>query len=194
MGNKIRNKIPRLPSAALSEELPAKRIRFEVPLNMAHSTQMKSDLPDDNDDGNGDFSSNTSLVDGDLAAAEKMIAMIGALLAEGERGAESLELLISNIHADLMADIVIETMKHLPKNLMAVSVWDNNAPLTDETPSSSISSQVVPIAASVSAPTRSLPTELASTAVGANGVGIFSHDTSPVSNLAVEVRRDPRRV
>ncbi|KAG6525563.1 hypothetical protein ZIOFF_015525 [Zingiber officinale] len=191
-GNQIRNKISRLSGAALSEELPAKRIEFEVPLSMAHSTHMTSDLPDDNDDGNGDYSSNTSLANGDLSAAEKMIAMIGALLAEGERGAESLELLISNIHADLMADIVIETMKHLPKNLMAVSVWHNNAQLNEETPSSSISSQVVPTAAIVSAPTP-LPAELASTAVGTNGVGIFSPDTSTVSNLAVEVRRDPRR-
>ncbi|KAG6529429.1 hypothetical protein ZIOFF_011627 [Zingiber officinale] len=191
-GNQIRNKISRLSSAALSEELPAKRIEFEVPLNMAHSTHMTSDLPDGNDDGNGDYSSNTSLANGDLSAAEKMIAMIGALLAEGERGAESLELLISNIHADLMTDIVIETMKHLPKNLMAISVWHNNAQLNEETPSSSISSQVVPTAAIVSAPTP-LPAELASTGVGTNGVGIFSPDTSTVSNLAVEVRRDPRR-
>ncbi|XP_074592745.1 uncharacterized protein LOC141848595 [Curcuma longa] len=191
MGDQIRSKISQLPSDAPFEELPSKRIRFEVPSNMAHSTQMTSAFPDDNDDGNGDYSSSTSLVDGDSSAAEKMISMIGALLAEGKRGAESLELLVSNIHADLMADIVIETMKHLPKNLMVVSVWHNNAPLNEEIPSSSFSSQVVPITTSVSVPIPSLLPELASNAVGSNGVG--TPDTSPVSNLAAEVRRDPRR-
>ncbi|XP_042456469.1 symplekin-like [Zingiber officinale] len=191
IGDQIRSKISRLPSDAPFEELPSKRIRFEVPSNMAHSTQMTSALPDDNDDGNGDYSSSTSLVDGDSSAAAKMISMIGALLAEGKRGAESLELLVSNIHADLMADIVIETMKHLPKNLMVVSVWHNNAPLNEEIPSSSFSSQVVPTTTSVSVPIPSLSPELASNAVGANGVG--TPDTSPVSNLAAEVRRDPRR-
>ncbi|KAJ4796777.1 Symplekin [Rhynchospora pubera] len=53
----------------------------------------------------------------ELTPAGKMIAVIGALIAEGERGVGPLELLISNIHADLMADIVIETMQQLPKSL-----------------------------------------------------------------------------
>lgn len=55
------------------------------------------------------------MLDGELTPAEQMIAMIGALLAEGERGAESLEILISKIQPDLLADIVITNMRHLPK-------------------------------------------------------------------------------
>ncbi|CAN4122440.1 unnamed protein product [Withania somnifera] len=45
----------------------------------------------------------------------QMICMIGALLAEGERGADSLEILISEIPPDLLADVVITNMKNLPK-------------------------------------------------------------------------------
>lgn len=55
-------------------------------------------------------------LDNALSPVEQMIAMIGALLAEGERGAESLEILISQIHPDLLADIVVTNMKHLPKS------------------------------------------------------------------------------
>ncbi|KAL4558964.1 hypothetical protein LXL04_031090 [Taraxacum kok-saghyz] len=54
------------------------------------------------------------VTDNGVSPVEQMIAMIGALLAEGERGAESLEILISQIHPDLLADIVVTNMKHLP--------------------------------------------------------------------------------
>lgn len=61
--------------------------------------------------------SDQSETNSELTPAGKMIAVIGALIAEGERGVGPLELLISNIHADLLADIVIETMQQLPKSL-----------------------------------------------------------------------------
>ncbi|KAF3326645.1 Symplekin [Carex littledalei] len=61
--------------------------------------------------------SDQSEANSELTPAGKMIAVIGALIAEGERGVAPLELLISNIHADLLADIVIETMQQLPKSL-----------------------------------------------------------------------------
>ncbi|URE28487.1 Symplekin tight junction protein C terminal [Musa troglodytarum] len=193
-GDVTRNKTVLPPSDVLSEELPAKRIRFDIPFDTAHSTQMAYDLADDNDDdGNGNYSSSISLVGSDLSPAEKMIAMIGALLAEGERGAESLELLISNIHADLMADIVIETMKHLPKNLVVASVRHNNGSSNEETSLPSISSQVLSTTTTdPSAPTSSLPSELATSSVGANGFSV-TPDVSSFSNLSTESKRDPRR-
>ncbi|CAL9768772.1 unnamed protein product [Musa acuminata subsp. burmannicoides] len=193
-GDVTRNKTVLPPSDVLSEELPAKRIRFDMPFETAHSTQMAYDIADDNDDdGNGNYSSSISLVGSDLSPAEKMIAMIGALLAEGERGAESLELLISNIHADLMADIVIETMKHLPKNLVVASVRHNNGSSNEETSLPSISSQVLSTTATdLSAPTSSLPSELATSSVGANGFSV-TPDVSSFSSLSTESKRDPRR-
>ncbi|RRT66038.1 hypothetical protein BHE74_00014240 [Ensete ventricosum] len=193
-GDLTRNKTILPPSDVLAEELPAKRIRFDMPFDTAHSTQMAYDLADDNDDdGNGNYSSSISLVGNDLSPAEKMIAMIGALLAEGERGAESLELLISNIHADLMADIVIETMKHLPKNLVVASVRHNNGSSNEETSLPSISSQVLSTTTTdLSAPTSSLPSELATSSVGVNGFSV-TPDVSSFSNLSSESKRDPRR-
>jgi hypothetical protein len=82
------------PTIVVPEDLPSKRARSEENLS-------------------SDQSENNS----DLTPAGKMIAVIGALIAEGERGVGPLELLISNIHADLLADIVIETMQQLPKSL-----------------------------------------------------------------------------
>ncbi|WOL11751.1 hypothetical protein Cni_G20515 [Canna indica] len=194
-GDHVRNKTARPPSDAITEALPAKRLRLDTPLHTAHSSQLASILPDDDDDnGHDDYSPSTSLAGSDSTPAEKMIAMIGALLAEGERGAESLELLISNIHADLMADIVIETMKHLPKNLMALPVRHNNAPSNEETSLPSISSQIVSSSTTnISLPASSLPFEPASSSVGTNGVSVLTPDASSVSNLSAEAKRDPRR-
>ncbi|CAH1443372.1 unnamed protein product [Lactuca virosa] len=82
-------------------------------------------------------------LDNGLSPVEQMIAMIGALLAEGERGAESLEILISQIHPDLLADIVVTNMKHLPKS---------PPPLTR------LSSQPVPRPSATSTPLSPTPT------------------------------------
>ncbi|KAL0322932.1 UNVERIFIED_CONTAM: hypothetical protein Sangu_1912500, partial [Sesamum angustifolium] len=68
--------------------------------------------------------------------------MIGALIAEGERGLESLEILISNIHPDLLADIVITNMKHLPNNPPPLTRYSNLS-LNRPGDSSSDPSQVV---------------------------------------------------
>ncbi|OEL35514.1 Symplekin [Dichanthelium oligosanthes] len=73
-----------------------------------------SDMQVDND-ANVGHSSDPAILNSDVSPVEKMIEMIGALLAEGERGAESLGILVSTVEADVMADIVIETMKHLPE-------------------------------------------------------------------------------
>ncbi|XP_078435514.1 symplekin isoform X2 [Wolffia australiana] len=77
----------------------------------------RHDLVDgDVDSGNG-APSKISLLDSELTPAEQMIIMVGALLAEGERGAESLDILISQMQADLLADMVILNMRYLPKIL-----------------------------------------------------------------------------
>ncbi|BBN13431.1 symplekin [Marchantia polymorpha subsp. ruderalis] len=53
-------------------------------------------------------------MDTGLTPIQQMISMIGALVAQGERAAASVELLITNIAADMLADIVIANMTHLP--------------------------------------------------------------------------------
>ncbi|KAK1269550.1 hypothetical protein QJS04_geneDACA006452 [Acorus gramineus] len=94
------------------DETPLKRIRYNLDSSLAQSAQLAVENQDDVTlDG---FSSKVSLTDRDPTPAKQMIGLIGALLAEGERGAESLEILVSKIQPELMADIVIANMKHLP--------------------------------------------------------------------------------
>ncbi|KAJ1284912.1 hypothetical protein BS78_03G241800 [Paspalum vaginatum] len=96
----------------------AKRARFgtsAAPNMPVLGSSDYSDMQADNDANRG-HSSDPTILNSDVSPVEKMIEMIGALLAEGERGAESLGILVSTVEADVMADIVIETMKHLPDN------------------------------------------------------------------------------
>ena len=102
-----------------------------------------------------------------------MIAMIGALLAEGERGAESLEILISQIHPDLLADIVVTNMKHLPKNPpLLTAVTRQNGPPT----SSSLVAPTMPNHGLTNTISSELPTTASST------------------NLQADLKRESRRV
>ncbi|KAG5251072.1 symplekin [Salix suchowensis] len=120
----------------------------------------------------------------DLTPAEQMIAMIGALLAEGERGAESLELLISNIHPDLLADIVITNMKHLPKSSPPLTRL-GSLPVTMQNCSLSSPAQVVAPSAPVSSAQGPFPV--------VTTCNVSLSDTPIVNNFPVDSKRDPRR-
>lgn len=45
---------------------------------------------------------------------QQLVAMFGALVAQGEKAIGSLEILISSISADLLAEVVMANMCHLP--------------------------------------------------------------------------------
>ena len=155
-----------------------------------------SDLPVQKSDSGHDFSVNgvsskVPLLDGALTPVEQMIAMIGALIAEGERGAESLKILVSQIHPDLLADIVVTNMKHLPKNpppLMRLS----NLPGTQQGGSSGPPSVALPIVstASIQSPVLASQTPPSSSNVNSTPLSDISTSISP----QVESKRDPRRV
>ncbi|KAL8225457.1 hypothetical protein R6Q57_018014 [Mikania cordata] len=121
--------------------------------------------------------------DNGLTPVEQIISMIGALLAEGERGAKSLEILISQIHPDLLADIVVTNMKHLPKNpplLTKISSQQSGV--------SNTSSQVVPTIQ------KPLLTNIVSTSLSTTMTSI-SLPTDPKCDSRRDPRRlDPRRV
>ncbi|KAM3305159.1 symplekin [Capsicum chacoense] len=85
-------------------DLTTKRVHYG-PNNHNHTAP----LVERNDSGK-------ECVDEEDPVVAQMIDMIGALLAEGERGANSLELLINRIPPDLLADVVISNMKNLPKS------------------------------------------------------------------------------
>lgn len=53
----------------------------------------------------------------DSEHVKQLVAMFGALVAQGEKAVGSLEILISSISTDLLADVVMANMKYLPANL-----------------------------------------------------------------------------
>ncbi|CAM6090118.1 unnamed protein product [Calypogeia fissa] len=59
--------------------------------------------------------------------AQQMISMIGALLAQGDRAAASVELLVANIAPDILADIVIANMTHLPATMPPMQVSEDDS-------------------------------------------------------------------
>lgn len=52
--------------------------------------------------------------DDDIGPVQQLIAMFGALVAQGEKAVGSLEILISSISADLLAEVVMANMCHFP--------------------------------------------------------------------------------
>lgn len=159
----------------------------------SHST-LPAQINDSGQDLNSfnGVSPNVPVLDSELTAVEQMIAVIGALLAEGERGAESLEILISKIHPDLLADIVITNMKHLPNTPPPLARL-GNSPVTRQLSSQVSQSQVmaasVPLSCSAQA---SFP--LPTAPVTATATISLPSDTSNFSNQPADSKRDPRRV
>ncbi|KAL6511189.1 hypothetical protein OROHE_020558 [Orobanche hederae] len=127
----------------------------------------------------------------DLTPVEQMIAMIAALIAEGERGVESLEILISNIHADLLADIVMTNMKHLPKNPPPLRRHDN---LSVNHPSDSFSDPaqaVVSNGFATSTPTTDLSAQVPASSLNSTSLPFPDIPTSVAPSS--DPKRDPRR-
>ncbi|KAI3760736.1 hypothetical protein L1987_51135 [Smallanthus sonchifolius] len=157
----------------VSNDPASKRSRYGT--NSNTSTVSQSDTRHDYSVNGGP--NKAPSLDNGLTPVEQIISMIAALLAEGERGAESLEILISQIHPDLLADIVVTNMKHLPKN----------PPLT-KTSSQQSGSQVAP------AIQNPLVTNAVSSSLSTT-VPSVSLQTDPKRDSRRDPRRlDPRRV
>lgn len=161
----------------------SKRLRYG-PHNY---TTAAGDISDAEQDHINGISPKPPVLDGDLTPVEQMIAMIGALIAEGERGVESLEILISNIHADLLADIVITNMRHLPKNPPPLTRYGN---LSSDRPSDSSDPAQVVASNGFATSTQTLDHSAQSQSLTS---AAFS-DTAAYANLSADSKRDPRRV
>ncbi|TKY74495.1 Symplekin protein [Spatholobus suberectus] len=184
---------------ANGHETISKRIRSGPDTQSTLPAQI-NDSGQDLNSVNG-VSPNVPVLDSELTAVEQMIAVIGALLAEGERGAESLEILISKIHPDLLADIVITNMKHLPRTPPPLARL-GNLPVTRQLSSQVSQSQVnaasVPInfVQSLSGTAQaSFPSTTATVTVTAtaSATTLLPSDTSNFSNQPADSKRDPRR-
>ncbi|KAF3447440.1 hypothetical protein FNV43_RR12626 [Rhamnella rubrinervis] len=173
--------------SANGHDLASKRIRYGSEMYMTSPVQL-NDFRRDEGSVNG-LPTDFPLLDGELTPVEKMIAMIGALLAEGERGAESLEILISKIQPDLLADIVITNMKHLPKSPPPLARV-GNLPVSRKISSLNGQAQVM-----VGAPTNSLQSPTLPSQGPFSPSTIMSSvvpDTPSVNN-PLDSKRDPRR-
>ncbi|KAL2895454.1 Symplekin [Bienertia sinuspersici] len=163
-------------------EMASKRMRYTLNGKSSDLVQVHGSA-DDNPVVNG-TSSEATVVNSDLNPIEQMIAVIAALLAEGERAAESLELLISQIHPDLLADIVITNMKHLPKiaPLAKQGIMPSNGQSASVSAVQGAESTSMPVHSSPAAQQGSIPAAVTS-------VPEFSGSTT----LPVDSKRDPRR-
>ncbi|WOL01913.1 hypothetical protein Cni_G10632 [Canna indica] len=92
--------------------MPAKRIRQSTDAVQDHSEESVKVIADP---------VQISPVVGSLPSKDKgsgpvqqLVAMFGALVAQGEKAAGSLEILISSISSDLLAEVVMANMQHLP--------------------------------------------------------------------------------
>uniref|UniRef100_A0A453FAX1 Symplekin/Pta1 N-terminal domain-containing protein n=1 Tax=Aegilops tauschii subsp. strangulata TaxID=200361 RepID=A0A453FAX1_AEGTS len=165
----------------------AKRARFD---SSAASNPPVQGIPDysemqiENDAVMG-HSSDPSLLSTGVSPVEKMIEMIGALLAEGERGAESLGILISSVESDVMADIVIETMKHLPEAPFPLA-------RNKSVPQPNLQSPSNPSTENLPGNLHSLPFT-AQSVPSADGAGISPPEVLVMPGVS-DSKRDPRRV
>ncbi|XP_021832136.1 uncharacterized protein LOC110772068 [Prunus avium] len=174
--------------ASNNHEMPSKRIRYGPDSSSTLPVQMNASGRDTTS-VNG-VSSDLPVLDGELTPVEQMIAVIGALLGEGERGGESLEILISNIHPDLLADIVITNMRHLPKIPPPLTRL-GNFPVPRQIGSLSSSAQVV-----AGSPTSSVQSPVLTEQVPFSSATVTSltvSDASNVNSLPTDSKRDPRR-
>ncbi|GAV57985.1 DUF3453 domain-containing protein/Symplekin_C domain-containing protein [Cephalotus follicularis] len=175
-----------------SLEMAPKRARYGLNSHLSLPVET-NDFGHDSVYVNG-VSHGVSNLDGYLTSGtpvEQMIALIGALLAEGERGAESLELLIAKIHPDLLADIVITNMKHLPMAPPPLTKL-GNLPVTRQISSASIPAQVVAPSAPANfteSPILSAPV-LSSSAAAVNSL---LSEPPTANNFPADSKRDPRR-
>ncbi|KAK9159079.1 hypothetical protein Scep_005653 [Stephania cephalantha] len=78
------------------------------------SSDSNGDRPNLDQGGVSTIGSTSSSVDGDGGHVQQLVAMFGALVAQGEKAVGSLEIIISSISADLLAEVVMANMRHLP--------------------------------------------------------------------------------
>ncbi|KAJ7961230.1 symplekin [Quillaja saponaria] len=84
-----------------NEDTPGKRIRL---------------TPSVSEESEKELDKNTIISQDDNGPVQQLVAMFGALVAQGEKAVGSLEILISSISADLLAEVVMANMHYLSPN------------------------------------------------------------------------------
>ncbi|KAK9290954.1 hypothetical protein L1049_009134 [Liquidambar formosana] len=94
-------------------DVSGKRSRPSPIVSEGSMKDLKTELTLVQDD-NHSVEQTTSRGDVDTGPVQQLVAMFGALVAQGEKAVGSLEILISSISADLLAEVVMANMRHLP--------------------------------------------------------------------------------
>ncbi|XP_030481305.1 uncharacterized protein LOC115698245 isoform X1 [Cannabis sativa] len=100
-------------NCAKDEDSSGKRIR----VTPSASAESAKEFDKNNNGVQDDISSTgptTSKGESDTGPVHQLVAMFGALVAQGEKAVGSLEILISSISADLLAEVVMLNMRNLP--------------------------------------------------------------------------------
>ena len=84
------------------------------------NTMMEGSADRQTSGANGQGVNTESTLHNEVSQLQQMIDIIGALVAKGERAAASIELLITSLPPDMLADVVIENMKNLPSTAPAL--------------------------------------------------------------------------
>lgn len=94
-----------------AEDAPVKRVKTTT---ISLETPKKEDTANIQDDPPSTVPE-SSKGDVENGPVQQLVAMFGALVAQGEKAVASLEILISSISADLLAEVVMANMRHLPQ-------------------------------------------------------------------------------
>lgn len=97
------------------EDVPEKRARPSPSVSEESTRELDKKITMPRDDIPS-TRPNTSRGDGDSGPVPQLVAVFGALVAQGEKAVGSLEILISSISADLLAEVVMANMRYLPPN------------------------------------------------------------------------------
>ncbi|MCL7032904.1 hypothetical protein MKW94_018386 [Papaver nudicaule] len=93
------------------DEVSGKRARSSPIISEESNRDRKPNLSQGTLSSNG---ATSSTGDGETGPVQQLVAMFGALVAQGDKAAVSLEILISSISADLLGEVVMANMRRLP--------------------------------------------------------------------------------
>lgn len=115
IAGKKRSGVQDISDVGEDDDVPGKRIRAAPDVSEGLSKESKEE-PALAQDDKSSVEVTSSKGDVDSGPVQQLVAMFGALVAQGEKAVGSLEILISSISADLLTEVVMANMRNLPPN------------------------------------------------------------------------------
>lgn len=116
---------PQGPCDSVEDDVSGKRVKPMPTISEDSSRDLNKGAAITHHDGQN--SGVSSSRDGGNGPVQQLVAMFGALVAQGEKAFGSLEILISSISAELLAEVVMANMCNLPSDCPAEE--DDEVPL-----------------------------------------------------------------